>query len=415
MSLRDFDLVVVGGGSAGCVLASQLSQRTNERICLVEAGHDYGPRGNGSWPHELLDPRRKPETHDWDYMEERAGGLFVPESRARVMGGCSSHNQCGAVWGRPDDYDRWEKLGNPGWSYSKIRPLIDSVEHSVGSEAFRGRGGAVLTRPYGFEELSNWQRLFLEAALNRGFRKLVDLSDPEPPEGVMAFHANVKDATRWNASFAFLDPARGRDNLVIIDNTFAERLVVRNGRATGLVCVDKTTREKFELHAERFVLSGGVYGSPTILMRSGIGPAEHLRDQGIPVQVDLPGVGKNLHDHPGVSIAFQPASKSRERLESELAEGRLYQSQTILRAKSGQTLGGFDLNILPYQGITEAGKWTFELLAFNMTPVSRGQVLLKGRDPQLPPRIDFRFLSDGKSHDLLVLRDGICIDRKSVV
>lgn len=412
IGLRDFDLVVVGGGSAGCVVAGHLSQRTKERICLLEAGHDYGPRINGQWPQELLDPRRKPETHDWGYLEERLGGLFVPESRARVMGGCSSHNQCGAVWGHPDDYDGWEELGNLGWGYSKIRPLIDELEDSAGSGRFRGHGGAVPTRPYGLEKLSNWQRLFLETALKRGFRKLDDLSNPEPLEGVMPFHANVKDSTRWNASFAFLDHVRGRDNLLIMDDTLAERLVVRNGRATDLVCVDGTSRNKFELHAERFVLSAGAYGSPTILMRSGIGPSEHLRDHDIPVQIDLSGVGKNLHDHPGISMVFQPTPKIREQLESELAERRHYQSQTLLRAKSSQAADGFDLNILPYQGLTEGGRWSFELLAFNMTPLSRGEVLLKGKDPQLPPRIDFRFLTDGKGHDLSVLRDGLRICRR---
>lgn len=376
-------------------------------ICLVEAGPDYGPYGSGRWPKELLDPRQRPVTHDWGYVEERSGGFVTPKSRARVVGGCSVHNQCAAIWAPPEDYDAWASLGNPGWKYSEIQPFITRIEHLDGpSIPFRGKNGPIHTRPYREHELSAWQRLFLESSVTAGFATLVDHSDPEPQEGVAPFHVNVKNSVRWNAAFGFLDPVRNQSNLTIISNTMADRLIIRGQEARSLVCRSEDG-DAFELKAPTFVLSAGTYSSPLILMRSGIGPQRELTELGIEPQINLPGVGKNLHDHAGISILYEPAPMAQELLKRDLAEGRLSQSQVILRARSRYCRDGFDLNILPYQELGEEGKWTFEILVFNMTPQSRGQVLPRGTDPKLPPAIQSNYFSDQDNRDSKILTDGL--------
>src|SRR3989442_7160506 len=142
MEGHEFDVVIVGGGSAGCAAAGRLCATTDLRVCLVEAGPDYGPVSEGYWPNELLDSRVQPATHDWGFVEERDDGSRVPEPRAKVIGGCSTHNQCAALWGMPADYDAWAAAGDYGWAYADLRPLIDQVEQCAGPDAtHHGDGG----------------------------------------------------------------------------------------------------------------------------------------------------------------------------------------------------------------------------------------------------------------------------------
>lgn len=407
-----FDVVVIGGGSSGCAVAGRLARVEGLQVCLVEAGPDYGPREEGRWPPDLLDPRRIPLTHDWEYVIETPGGSAEPEPRAQVVGGCSAHNQCAAVWGRPADYDAWATVGPPGWSYRDLTPSIERVERTVGESGAppRGRSGAVPTRPYADGELAAWQRWFLESALAAGFTRLPDVSVLEPDEGVAPFHANVEGAVRWNAAFAFLDPVRESPNLTIKDGTLAERLVLEGGRALELHCHEGD--EPVSLRAERFVLCAGTFGSPLILLRSGVGPADHLEEVGIPVPLDLPGVGENLHDHPGATLAFEPGERAAQAREEEVASGRFYESQVILRARSGAASEGFDLHLVPYQTRSVAREWRYEVLAFAMAPRSRGSIRLRDKDWRSPPRIDPRFLSDRGGQDLAVLAHGLRLARR---
>ena len=191
-----------------------------------------------------------------------------------------------------------------------------------------------------------------------------------------------------------------------MSKTTADYLIMHGRDATSLAC-RSADGIHLVLRAKTFVLAAGTYGSPMILMRSGIGPRRQLTELGIETQNDLPGVGKNLHDHSGISVLYEPKLNALDMLGSDLAEGRLYQSQVILRAKSRYPGNGFDLNMLPYQEPDEKGKWSFEILIFNMTPLSRGQVLLRGTDPELTPRIRFNYFSDQENHDLRVVNDGL--------
>lgn len=408
---HEFDVVIIGGGSAGCAAAGRLCSTTDLRVCLVEAGLDYGPVAEGNWPTDLLDARLRPATHDWEYAEERADGSTSPEPRAKVIGGCSAHNLCAAVWGMPADYDGWAAAGGAGWAHADLRPLIDQVEACAQAEsAYRGQHGPLPTRVYGDEELTSWQRAFLEAVEAAGYARLADLSDPEPAEGVAPFHANILDHTRWNAAFAFLDPARELPNLTVYDQTTADRLAIDQENATGVIC--RAGSGEIELAARAFILAGGTYGSPAVLMRSGIGPSLSLTDAGIGVVIDAPGVGENLHDHPGITLRFGPLSAARQAIAEEYHRGALFQSQVILRARSTQCADGFDLHLLPYLDQTMAGEWETMILAFNMTPRSRGRVSLRGDDPELPPIIERHFLTDHDDSDMAVLVDGLALTRQ---
>ncbi len=388
----EFDVVVIGAGSAGCALAGHLCQSSHLSICVVEAGPDYGPASREGWPGELLDPRQSPATHDWGYFEQRVDTASRPERRAKVVGGCSTHNQCAAVWGLPEDYDAWADAGNQGWSYDDILPTLREID------------GIVQARRYRDEGLASWQRAFLESAVTVGFPRVADLSAPIPPEGVAPFHANVRDSMRWNAAFAFLDLVRGRANFKILAETIADRLIWEGDQASALVCRSGT--DVFTVAGIRYVLCAGTYGSPAILMRSGVGPAIHLEEMAIPVRANLEGVGRNLHDHPGVRVEYPLSPAGRRALEADQARGALYQSQVILKARSRDCTAGCDLHILPTQGPADSGEWSSRLVAYNMTPQSRGRVLLRAKDPFTAPVIDFQLFKNSGHQDIALLAEG---------
>ena len=411
MDKRRFDVVIIGAGSAGCALAYQLCRTDGLSVCLVEAGPDYGPLADGRWPPELLDPRHDPVTHDWGYQVERHEGPSFVDARARVVGGCSAHNDCAAIWGLPADYDAWAEAGNPGWSYDDLRPLVQRIEGTSldSSTPYRGLDGPLYTERMKEGELSIYQRYFIEACVADGFPRVDDMSGPAPEEGVGSYHANVKDSVRWSAAFAFLDPVRRHPGLTILPETLTDRLIIEGNRAAGVVCQSKDGT--VEVRGERLVLSAGAYGSPAILMRSGIGPAGHLRELDIDVKLDLPGVGRNLHDHPSFYMQHLPTSGMWQTVTRVQAERDAYRGQVLLRAKSPFCQGAFDLHVMPSQVIRTLEDRTLELYVCNMAPLSRGEVRLRGKDPDLPPRILTRYLSDPEGRDMAVLTYGLSLVR----
>jgi choline dehydrogenase-like flavoprotein len=382
----DFDLVIVGGGSAGCALAGRLAARTSLRIGLVEAGPDYGPLRDRRWPAELLDAQRSPTTHDWGFAQ----------SRARVLGGCSTHNQCGIFRALPGDYDRW--AAGASWTDAALTSFLDEVTRVLPLHQHRGK------------ELTVWQRTFLDTAAEAGYPPVADVNNPEPAEGAAPFLANIREGIRWNAALAFLEEVRPRANLTIVADTLVDRLVMDHDRATALV--GRSGGAAVTFSARRFVLCAGTYGSPAILMRSGIGPPDDLDDLEIPVQVPLTGVGRNLHDHPGVALDYEPTVEIRRQCEEEMRGGRFYEAQVMLKARSPRATEHWDLNVFPYQMTDENGASRFLLMAFVLTPTSRGRVRLRGRDPGDPPEIDLQFLSDEAGHDLAVLLSGVRVLRR---
>jgi choline dehydrogenase len=227
--VRSFDVVVVGGGSAGCVLAARLSEHPDRSVCLVEAGPDYGPFAEGRWPADIVDGRRLAFSHSWETEREDRSQL-----RARIMGGCSAHNACVVLAGDPDDYE-W----TAGWTHESLEPYLRRAEREL------------RVRRFSRDELSPWHRAFVEAR----------------PESAIVTPLNALDGVRWNTAFAYLDPARGRPNLTILAETLVDRV------EPGLV---RTSRGALE--AETVVLAAGAYGSPGILLRSEIDAGHGLVD-----------------------------------------------------------------------------------------------------------------------------------------
>ena len=399
-----YDVIVAGGGSAGCAAANVLC-KAGLSVALLEAGPDYGAKVEGRWPKDLLDPRFDPDSHDWGYTANRPEGPSFTELRARVIGGCSSHNDCAAIWGVPGDYDAWAKAGNPGWSYDDIYPLIQSVEGTAkdSETPYRGTRGPLYTHRMEESELSLYQRAFIDASLNTGYGRVADMGGPEPEEGVASYHGNVKDTERWNAAFAFLDPVRDRSNLTILDHTVVDRVVIEGSRAQALIV--KYRGQDVELRADTIILSAGTYGSPSILMRSGVGPGEVLRGVGVEERAVIEGVGNNLHDHPSFYVQYKPTGEGWDQIVKDLGEESVYRGQVILRAQSPVCQDGlpFDLHMLPSQVPRTLESGTLEGFICHMAPRSRGWMRITSLSPEDAPTIETNYLTDEGGRDAAAL------------
>lgn len=397
--------VVVGAGPAGSVLAARLAA-AGEDVLLLEAGPDYGPFTAGQWPERLLDPTLMPvEEASWDYISACQHG--APDhalQRARVIGGCSAHNGAAAVWGHRSDYDAWA-IENPGWSAAEVEPLFREV-----SERLR-----VHVPPPAW--VTPLHAAVLEAAADADYPIIADLSSLEHEFGFAIVPVNIDPATRtrWNAAFAYLDPLRGLPNLRIVGNTLVDRLTFDGARVTGLEVIGPEGRSR--IAADRVILAGGTYGSPLILLRSGIGPAAEVQASGIALVLDLPGVGRNLQDHPAIAVAYEPYPETLLAMEKFVAAGGLPREEgTVGLARSGRCEGPYDLHLYPVASRPFAGQgWRFAIASAVMAPRSRGSIRLDPdhpADPAAAPVIDTNYLSDEGGYDLDALTDAFLLSRE---
>jgi choline dehydrogenase len=389
------DFLILGGGTAGCVLANRLSA-DGATVALVEAGPDYGPAAGGGWPADLLDPRTPSDSHDW------YSGAEFSLSRARVIGGCSAHNACFVTIGGRGDYDEWATFA-PGWGFSALQPYLD-----------RGRE-MLATRHQSEEEIPGWARVIQRAAVAAGLPVLEDFNEVTIPEGVGYLPCNIRDRIRWSTVFAYLDPARDREGLTVIGEALVDKMVLDGERATGAVLL--TADGETELPADVVVLAAGAFGSPGILLRSGIGPSDDLRRLGIQVAVERRGVGRNLLDHPGVNVVFGAAPELEAELRSKEAGGRMCGAANMVRvASSNCSEGTWDLHLVPWaardvQNLT-GREWRVSLSPYAMKPLSAGTIRLCSPAPDDPLEVDLGFLSDPDGADLEVLAEGLELVRR---
>ncbi|MCH7996435.1 MAG: GMC family oxidoreductase [Chloroflexi bacterium] len=399
------DTIVIGGGTAGAAVAGRLAMLGNQSVLLLEAGPDYGALKDGRWPADLLDGRVVASTHDWGYTSAaRTGQPDHQLHRARVIGGCSAHNGCIALWGSRADYDGWVDSGNPGWSTDEVVPFFERAAI------------ALRVRRFAPTEITPFHAACLDAMVCAGIPLVDDLNSLDKNVGAGTAPVNILDGVRWNTALSYIDPERNNRHLTVLGDTFVDKMNVVNDHAVSVDVIRPGGAAR--IAAGRIIICAGSYGSPAILLRSGIGPAGELQHLGIKTVLDLAGVGRNLHDHPAISLRFGGTELLSARMEAFVTAGHIpFTEQSLAKARSAGCADAFDLHVYPTiaPNPNQDGRWDCSISVANMTPQSRGSVRLRSSDPTAAPIIDTGYLSDPDDADLGVLMSGIDLARQIAI
>ncbi|MCP8897102.1 choline dehydrogenase [Shinella daejeonensis] len=409
--MQNADYIIIGSGSAGSALAYRLSEDGKHTVMVLEyGGSDIGPfiqmPAALAWPMSM-------KRYNWGYLSEPEPHLNnrrITAPRGKVIGGSSSINGLVYVRGHAEDFNRWEALGAQGWAYADVLPYYKRMETSHGGEAgWRGVDGPLhvqrgpMTNPL--------FHAFIQAGQQAGF-ELTDDYNGSKQEGFGLMEQTIHKGRRWSAANAYLRPALKRPNVSLV-RCFARRIVIENGRATG-VEIERGGRIEVVKANREVIVSASSFNSPKLLMLSGIGPGQHLKDMGIEVKVDRPGVGANLQDH--LEFYFQQVSTKPVSLYSWLpwfwqgvagaqwllSKGGLgasnqFEACAFLRSAAGLKQPDIQYHFLPvaisYDGKAAAKSHGFQVhVGYNLSK-SRGDVTLRSADPMADPVIRFNYMS----------------------
>ena len=387
MAAEPFDVVVVGAGSAGAVIAARATENPHRTVCLVEAGPDYP--STAETPYDLVNSHKNSEVeHDWGFSYQPTRiGASRPFPRGKVTGGSSAVNTTIALRGMPEDYDHWASLGNPEWAWERVLPAFCRLERDLdyGHLPYHGDAGPISIRRYRHEELTPVHQAFLEASKKLGYPHCPDANDPQS-WGAGPHPMNKLGRVRISTAVGYLAGARIRPNLAIRANTLTRRVLLRDGRATGVEVERDADIETIE--GRLIVLCGGALQSPAILMRSGVGPRSELERHGIDVLREVPGVGANLNDHPALAAVARVKDPSLIDSDDPIV-------QTILRYTAPGSDQRNDLQIEQFSYSARGGPHDHMAIAAVLEQAySTGVVRLASADPHDSPITEQQMCED---------------------